>query len=233
VLAVGHRAGERVQLDLMRAWRGSRLRPVDFAEIEAAILDAHKRYRFTLHLDPWQGLDLAQRLRARGLRVEEYAFTTASKQRLAATLLSLVNGGQLALYEADGLREELQGLRLVQNPAGGWGFDHKTGGHDDMAVALSLMAVAAVGESRVGAGWMQYLRGELAKRESDAGQLEAARAQAVAAGQLPGVRFVEFERTPAAKTCPRSVDRRHRFQHKADGSIVCMACGGWRDPAAA
>jgi hypothetical protein len=144
VLAVGHRAGDRVCLDRMMAWRGSRRRPVDFAEVEQFIVQAHRRFRFTLRLDPWQGLDLAQRLRAQGVRAEEFTFTSASKQRLAATLLSTVNAGNLLLYEAEGLRDELLALRLVQTSSGAWSFDHRAGGHDDRATALALMVVAAL-----------------------------------------------------------------------------------------
>jgi hypothetical protein len=142
VLAVGHREGDVVHLDRMQAWRGSRVRPVDFAEVEAFVVDAHKRFGFSLTLDPWQGLDLAQRLRTRGVYAKEFNFSTASKQKLAATLLSAINAGHLRLYEAEGLREELLALRLVQSTAGAWGFDHKRGGHDDRVVALSLMATA-------------------------------------------------------------------------------------------
>jgi hypothetical protein len=142
VLAVGHRDGDRVVLDLMLAWQGSRAHPVDFGEVEAAIVEAHQRFRFRLRLDPWQGLDLAQRLRARGVPAEEFTFSAASKQRLASTLLSTINAGKLRLYEAEGLRDELLGLRLVQSASGSWSFDHRSGGHDDRAVALALMAVA-------------------------------------------------------------------------------------------
>lgn len=142
VFALGHRDGDRVQLDRMQTWQGSRKQPVDFAEVERFILEAHRRFGFSLRLDPWQGLDLAQRLRAAGVYAEEFAFTSASKHRLAATLLSAINAGNLKLYPAEGLQDELLALRLVQSTSGAWGFDHRTGGHDDRAVALSLMAVA-------------------------------------------------------------------------------------------
>lgn len=150
VLTIGHREGDRVVLDRMVAWQGSRARPVDFAEVEATIVEAHERFGFMLRLDPWQGLDLAQRLRARGVPAEEFTFSAASKQRLAATLLSTINAGKLALYEAEGLREELLGLRLVQSASGSWSFDHRSGGHDDRAVALALLAVSLL-ERPVGA----------------------------------------------------------------------------------
>lgn len=142
VLAIGHRDGDRVALDRMMTWQGSRKQPVDFAEVEQFILEAHRRFGFSLRLDPWQGLDLAQRLRGAGVYAEEFSFSSASKQRLAATLLSTINAGNLRLYEAEGLRDELLGLRLVQSASGAWSFDHRSGGHDDRATALSLMAVA-------------------------------------------------------------------------------------------
>jgi hypothetical protein len=142
VLSIGHRDGDRVVLDRMQSWQGSRKRPVNFAEVERFILDAHRRFSFSLRLDPWQGLDLAQRLRGAGVYAEEFSFSQMSKQRLAATLLSTVNAGNLVLYDAEGLREELLALRLVQSSSGAWGFDHQRGGHDDRVVALALMTVA-------------------------------------------------------------------------------------------
>jgi hypothetical protein len=66
--------------------------------------------------------------------------------------LSTLNSGRLRLYEADGLRDELLGLRLVQNAAGAWTFDHRPGGHDDRATALALMAVALL-EHPTGHDW--------------------------------------------------------------------------------
>jgi hypothetical protein len=148
--ALGHRDGDRMLLDRMETWRGSRKRPVDFAQVEEFVVMAHRRFGFKLRLDPWQGLDMAQRLRARGVQVDEYTFSTSSKQRLAATLLSAINSGNLLMYDAEGLRDELLALRLVQTTAGAWAFDHARGGHDDRAVALALVAVALLGGPQVG-----------------------------------------------------------------------------------
>ena len=60
------------------------------------------------------------------------------------SLLHTLNAGHLRLYEAEGLRDELMGLRLRQSASGAWSFDHTRGGHDDRAVALSLMTVSAL-----------------------------------------------------------------------------------------
>ncbi|HXW59242.1 MAG TPA: hypothetical protein VEJ23_07160 [Solirubrobacteraceae bacterium] len=142
VFALGHREGDRLLLDRMEVWQGSRKRPVDFGAVEDFIVQAHRRFHFNLRLDPWQGLDLAQRLRAQSIHAEEFTFSPTSKQRLAATLLSAINAGNLLLYEADGLKDELLALRLTQTSSGLWAFDHQRGGHDDRAIALALVAVA-------------------------------------------------------------------------------------------
>lgn len=148
VVAIGHREGDaEVYLDRMQTWKGSRRRPVDFEEIERYIVEAHRAFRFDLQLDPWQGLDLAQRLRKQGIRATEFNFSQGSKQRLAATLLHSLNAGHLRLYEPGGLRDELVGLRLKQAASGAWSFDHSRRGHDDRAVALALMTVAALERS--------------------------------------------------------------------------------------
>lgn len=155
VFCVGHLEGETVVLDSMTTWAGSKARPVSFSEVELAILAAYERYRCDVVADPWQALHVAERLRARGVPVREVAFSPAYKQRLASTLLQAMADGVLALYEADGLRDELRALRLKAGTAGSWTFDHAAGGHDDRAVALSMMLVAALGE-RGGGDAIQY-----------------------------------------------------------------------------
>lgn len=144
VFALGHREGSEVHLDRLQVWRGSRARPVDFGEIGRYVAAAHERFRFRLRLDPWQALHLAQELREKGVRTEEFHFSPASKQRLASVLLEGINTGTLRLYPAEGLRDELLELRVKQTSAGGWTFDHRAGGHDDRAVALALMAVGVI-----------------------------------------------------------------------------------------
>jgi len=144
-LAIVHQIeGGDVHLDRLQVWTPTKGAPVDFADVETFIRAAHERFRFTLRLDPWQGLDLAQRLRAAGIPAEEFNFNPSSKQKLASTLLHSLNAGKLQLYEAEGLREELLDLRVKQTAVGGWTFDHDSRGHDDRAVALALALVGAI-----------------------------------------------------------------------------------------
>jgi len=158
--AIGHLYDGAIHLDRLQVWQGSRANPIDFSEVEAFIVQAHERFRFALRLDPWQGLDLAQRLRRRGIRAEEFTFTQGSKQRLAATLLSTLNTGRLRLYDAPGLRDELAALRLAQSRSGLWSFDHQAGGHDDRAVALALVAVGLLERPSGGASVYSRLTAE-------------------------------------------------------------------------
>ena len=144
VLAVCHRDGSAVVLDGLRVWQGSKKKPVDFSEIEAVVAEGHREYGFRLSFDRWMALDLAQRLSSRGVQCVEYTFSRANKQKLAQTLLSLLNGRNLKLYEPGGLKDELMSLKLVQNADGSWGFDHGPHGHDDRAVAIAMAAVAAL-----------------------------------------------------------------------------------------
>ena len=142
--AVVHRDGPAVVMDGLRVWQGNKKAPVNFQEVEEVVAEGHREYGFRLSFDRWQALDLAQRLTARGVSCSEYVFSRPNKQRLAQTLLSLLNGGNLKLYEPGGLKDELLNLKLVQNGDGSWGFDHRPGQRDDMAVAVSMAATSAL-----------------------------------------------------------------------------------------
>ena len=139
-LAIGHREDEAVVLDRLTVWDP----PVSFEDVERQTYEAWQRFRFALHADPWQALHVLERLRSRGLHAKERTFSPAFKQRLASTLLQAVNDRALRLYPDDELRDELLALEVRQNAGGAWTFDHRSGGHDDRAVALALMLVAAL-----------------------------------------------------------------------------------------
>ena len=69
----------RVVLDRMGVWQGNRLRSVQLSTVEAWIEQASREYnRARIRFDPWQAAGMAQRLKARGLPVEEFTFTAAT-----------------------------------------------------------------------------------------------------------------------------------------------------------
>lgn len=136
--------GYRVALDRLATWRGSRREPVSLGLVEAWVLQAAREYGAPLVADPWQAAMLCQRLRARGLRVDEFAFTAASVGRLGSALFTSLRDHALALPAADHddeaaeLHEELSHVRLRETSPGVVRLDHDAGRHDDRAIALAL-----------------------------------------------------------------------------------------------
>lgn len=92
-----------VVVDHQEVWRGTKDRPVDLGVVEDYRRETVRQYPGRMVFDPWQSVHLAQRLRARGISVEEFTFSSASVGRLAVTLYRLLRDGLLDLPD-DGPR---------------------------------------------------------------------------------------------------------------------------------
>jgi len=133
--------GNRVILDRMGVWAGTKANPVQLESVEAWVAQAAEGYgRAQIVLDPWQTIGLAQRLRARGLNVTEFNFSAQSVGRLASTLHLAIRNHTLSLPPDEDLLEELANVRLRETSPGVLRMDHDADGHDDRAIALSLAA---------------------------------------------------------------------------------------------
>lgn len=169
VLAVVHAESEpdgrrRVVLDAVKRWSGSRRRPVDLSVVEETVASVSAAFarpgRARVRMDPWQGIGMAQRLRARGVPVEEWQFTAQRYANMAQTLLVLLRDGLLWLPDDEVLLDELATVRLKETGSTGLlRVDHDPGGHDDQVVALSMAAVTVL-ES----GWVRRAFGEEDRR---------------------------------------------------------------------
>jgi hypothetical protein len=139
VSVVAHRDGDTVVVDRVDRWQGSRLRPVKLDVVEAHLLEVHAAYGGKVVADPWQGAQLCQRLRDRGLHVEEFVFSAQSVGRIAGDLFQALRQHRVALPDDEDLLDELGKVRLVPtNVPGQVRLDHLHGEHDDMAVATGL-----------------------------------------------------------------------------------------------
>lgn len=138
----GDRDRLRVVCDRQLVFSGSRDAPVALDAVEEAMLEVHRRYRARFVLDPWQGIGLAQRLRAKGCRIDEFTFSSGSVARLAVTLYALLRDRLLALPNDDGLRDELANVRLRETAPGVVRIEHDAGRHDDRVISLALAAQA-------------------------------------------------------------------------------------------
>ncbi len=133
--------GFGVVLDDLRVWEGSHERPVALNGVQQHVRDVSARYhRAEVVLDPWQTAAMGQSLRADGIAVTEFSFTSSSAGNLGLLLYRLIQDTNLALPEDPELLAELASVRLRPSGPGLLRLDHDRGRHDDRAVALAMAA---------------------------------------------------------------------------------------------
>lgn len=156
VATVAHLEGEKVVVDRRAVWRGSRLKPISLGDVEEWIATTARLYnRAQIVCDPWQAIAMIERLRKEaGLKVAEFAFSTASVGRLAATMVELLRSHRLALPDEEDLLDELREVRLVEKSPGQYRIDHERGKHDDQVISLALAAQQLLREPQPGAAFI-------------------------------------------------------------------------------
>jgi hypothetical protein len=137
----GASLGERMVMDRMVTWTPHSGQRVSLPEVEETILQACRSFRAPLVVDPWQAVGMAQRLRERGVLVDEFVFSQQSVGRLALTLHNLIKNHALAIPDDPDLINELSNVRLRETSPGVYRMDHDPDKHDDRAVCLALAAV--------------------------------------------------------------------------------------------
>lgn len=126
-------------LDEIHRWVPGRFRKVDLSEVEATLVSLAAKYKGAkLIFDPHQALYLSERLRAHGVRTQEFTFSAQSVGRLAVPLFEAIRQHRLDLYDDDALLNELAGVQLAETAPGSFRLDHPRGRHDDQAVAIAL-----------------------------------------------------------------------------------------------
>ena len=172
-VAVLHRDDRRGRtvLDDLRVWEGSRQRPVRIAEVAATLEELHRRFRPRwVVVDPWEMRSFIQA--HPHWRIAEFNFAGSPMREMAQALYAAIADGELELYPAAGrfrgrdgadhdLQRELMSLVLVEGP-GGYKFDHRSGQHNDMAVAVGMGVWKLAREAGRPAAWRQMLAAELA-----------------------------------------------------------------------
>lgn len=129
----------KVVLDDIRTWKGSRAHPVDLQSVANTLAELSNRYnRARVIADPHQAVMIAQQLRGRGVRVDEFVFSASSVGKLALALHQTIRQHRIDLPNDDDLLDELGSVRLRKNAEGVYRLDHDAAGHDDQAVALAL-----------------------------------------------------------------------------------------------
>ena len=98
------------------AWKSGRglpARPVDFGVVEEWLRETSRCYNHaTIEGDPWQAIGMYQRLRAAGVRVNEFTFSQSSIGKLATTVYTAIRDHHIALPPDEALLDELANVRL-------------------------------------------------------------------------------------------------------------------------
>jgi hypothetical protein len=158
-------ASVRVIVDRIKVWRGSRRRPVNLTEVEDWIHTASREYhRAPLHADPYQAVGLLQRLKARGVRAEQFTFSAQSVGRVANALHLALRNRLILLPDDEDLRAELGRVRLRETSPGAVRLDHDSGEYDDQAVTIGIACAVLQGAQAGGPAVLHRPTGRFDKR---------------------------------------------------------------------
>jgi hypothetical protein len=137
VLAIAHAEGERVVLDLLRAWAP----PFNPSGVIAEAAQLLRAYGLgTCTRDAYAAGLIDEWFRTHGI-VSTPAARNTSDAYLA--LVGLVNARRAVLLDDAELARELRGLERRRGPSGRDRVDHRPGAHDDRAAACAGALVAA------------------------------------------------------------------------------------------
>ena len=170
---------QRMVLDRMEVWAGTRANPVDLGAVEEWVEFTARAYRAKIVCDPWQAIAMVQRLRSRGLQVEEFNFSQQSTGRLAVALHTTIRDHRLAIPDDPELIDELVNVRLKETSPNVYRLDHDPDRHDDRAVTLA-MAILQLATRKPMSRPILYAPGEFEDED-----FRVRLAQARSAGTLP------------------------------------------------
>jgi hypothetical protein len=135
--ALAHKDGERVVVDVVRAWKP----PFNPTGVTAEIVELLTRYRVTeIWGDRYAPGFVSEAFRAHGITYRASGRTTSET---FLELLPLVNSGAVRLLDDPELLRELRGLERRRGQSGRDRVEHKPGAHDDRACAAAHAIVRA------------------------------------------------------------------------------------------
>lgn len=137
--------GERLRVVGHRIWTPRRGEPIDLEDLETYVLGlAKRRHIVSVRFDPYQFLRSAKTLRQGGVRVEEFAQTSANLTASGSALYDAINERRLLAPADKDLRGHVLNAVAVQSGRG-WRLAKEKASHKvDAAVALSFAVLAAL-----------------------------------------------------------------------------------------
>ena len=146
VAAVAFDAKEqKVRLVAHRIFTPTPDEPVDFASVEAELLDMRRRFAVqAIFFDPYQLAFLSQRMIELGLPMEPFAQTSSNLEAAATNLADLIRHRNYATYDDPAIRTALSRTVSVETARGVRISKTKASHRIDVIAAISFAAFAAV-----------------------------------------------------------------------------------------
>jgi len=142
---ITHREGDRIVLDVLRAWAPP-FNPSGVIAESAALSNAYGLHATTG--DRYAPGFVLEGFRTHGIT---YALSPQDRSALYLELLPLLNAGRVRLLDQPDLLRELRGLERRRGTAGRDRVDHRPGSHDDRANAATGALVLAAGRDATAA----------------------------------------------------------------------------------
>ncbi len=147
---VGHRDGERLVIDRITSWRGSKSNPVQIDRTLDAVADLAAGYNAArVVIDQHAAEPIRQGLVKRGVHTLEAPWSNESKVSALAALRRSLYAGRLELPDHHELIAELLALEQRPLPSGRPRIAAPRSGHDDFATALMALVSELARERRV------------------------------------------------------------------------------------
>lgn len=178
----------KIKQYVMKAWHGSRIKPVKAKEVADYVQKVSKDYGFSkVYADQYAFQPLKEIFLQYGVELEERTFTNSYKKQILFNYKSLIHSQKIDLLDNETLIDETKQLVVEQTDTGTVRIGHPPGGHDDHAIATAVATFAAT-EQLTGTTASLAVAGE-----DDAPQLPDNRVNAPRAESLADVMGVDFQ----------------------------------------
>ena len=148
-LAVGHMDGERLIVDQVEGWRGSKSQPLKHAGVLDEVAAIARRYNAWVALDQYAAEPVAQGLAERGISPIRKPWRNELKTDAVTLLRQMFYGHRVELPPHSPLVAELLTLEQRLLPSGRPRYEAPPGGSDDYAHALLALAHELAGQPTV------------------------------------------------------------------------------------
>lgn len=157
---------QKVVIDHLERWSGSKKRPVQLQDVEDWIVAHATEYnRARVLADPDQFVGNIQSLNRRGVRAGAFVFGATSVGQVATALVQAFRNRQIEVPDYKSLRDELVSVRLRESAPGVTRLTHdRERGHDDQAVAIGLVCHELLGKYGFGASFRTFMAADREKQ---------------------------------------------------------------------